>query len=81
MKQSVLSRTISLKGGTVSCNVEFLALEPPVLASALAQFFSVSGFNQSGMVLIFRRWAAPVSYESEKCTSSGIRTSSAGCSD
>ncbi|GJY70876.1 hypothetical protein Tco_0474579 [Tanacetum coccineum] len=36
------------------------------------------GFNQSGLVLIFGRWAAPVSSYSERCISSLIRLSSTG---
>ncbi|GJR56105.1 hypothetical protein Tco_1406626 [Tanacetum coccineum] len=36
---------------------------------------SGTGFNQSGLVLIFKRWATSVSSESERCTSSGIRSS------
>ncbi|GJU59449.1 hypothetical protein Tco_1237215 [Tanacetum coccineum] len=41
---------------------------------------SGNGFNQSGRVLIFGRWATPVSSESERYTSSGIGMSSTGCS-
>ncbi|GKG12476.1 hypothetical protein Tco_0346713 [Tanacetum coccineum] len=37
-----------------------------------------NGFNQSGRVLIIRRWAAPVSFEYERCTLSGIGMSSIG---
>nr|GEX13665.1 hypothetical protein [Tanacetum cinerariifolium] len=36
------------------------------------------GFNQSSFVLTFRRWATPVSSESEICASSGIRMSLTG---
>nr|GEX63979.1 putative ribonuclease H-like domain-containing protein [Tanacetum cinerariifolium] len=39
------------------------------------------GFNQSSRVLILRRWVAPISSESERCTSYGIGTSSTGCFD
>ncbi|GJV05159.1 hypothetical protein Tco_1338728 [Tanacetum coccineum] len=39
------------------------------------------GFNQFGLVLIFRRWAAPVSSDYERCISSGIRSSVTGCKD
>nr|GEU33472.1 hypothetical protein [Tanacetum cinerariifolium] len=39
------------------------------------------GFNQSSRVLIFRTWVAPISSESERCTSYGIGTSSTGCFD
>ncbi|GJS25188.1 hypothetical protein Tco_0453820 [Tanacetum coccineum] len=42
---------------------------------------SGNGFNQPSRVLIFRWWAAPVSSESKRCTSSGIRTSSTCCFD
>ncbi|GKD99930.1 hypothetical protein Tco_1387914 [Tanacetum coccineum] len=42
---------------------------------------SGTGFNQSGLVLIFGRWATPVSSDYERCTSSGIRTSSIGCTN
>nr|GFA55331.1 hypothetical protein [Tanacetum cinerariifolium] len=34
--------------------------------------------NQSRQVLIFERWASPVSYNSERCISSCIRLSSTG---
>ncbi|GKG18795.1 hypothetical protein Tco_0373093, partial [Tanacetum coccineum] len=40
-----------------------------------------TGFNQSGLVLIFRRWAALISFDFERCISSGIGLSSTGCSD
>ncbi|GJT08864.1 hypothetical protein Tco_0843326, partial [Tanacetum coccineum] len=43
--------------------------------------YSGKGFNQSGRVLIFGRWAAPVSSDFERCMSSGIGTPSTGCSD
>nr|GEY98423.1 hypothetical protein [Tanacetum cinerariifolium] len=42
---------------------------------------SSNGINQSSRVLIFGRWATPISSESERCTSSGIGTSSIGYSD
>ncbi|GJX98134.1 hypothetical protein Tco_0355153 [Tanacetum coccineum] len=44
-------------------------------------YSSGNSFNQSGLVLIFGRWATPVSSEFERCTSSGIGTSLTGCSD
>nr|GEU81011.1 hypothetical protein [Tanacetum cinerariifolium] len=42
---------------------------------------SGKGFNQSGLVLIFRRWATPVSSDYKRCISSGIRSSLTGCLD
>ncbi|GKG48767.1 hypothetical protein Tco_0512914, partial [Tanacetum coccineum] len=42
---------------------------------------SGTGFNQSGLVLIFRRWAALISFDFERCISSTIRLSSTGYSD
>ncbi|GJZ42562.1 hypothetical protein Tco_0589817 [Tanacetum coccineum] len=39
------------------------------------------GFNHYGLVLIFGRWAAPVSSDSERCISFGIGSSLTGCSD
>ncbi|GKF43903.1 hypothetical protein Tco_0130455, partial [Tanacetum coccineum] len=38
-------------------------------------------FNQSGLVLIFGRWASPVSSNSKRCISYGIGLSSTGCTD
>nr|GFB75967.1 hypothetical protein [Tanacetum cinerariifolium] len=52
-----------------------------VLASALAQLFLGSGFNHSDLSLTLGRWAVPVSFESEKCTSLGVGTSSIGYSN
>nr|GEW58756.1 hypothetical protein [Tanacetum cinerariifolium] len=42
---------------------------------------SGKGVNQSGLVLIFGRWAAPVSFDSERCISTSIGSSLTGCSD
>ncbi|GKD23986.1 hypothetical protein Tco_1225689, partial [Tanacetum coccineum] len=42
---------------------------------------SGTGFNQSGLVLIFGRWAASVSSDYERCISFRIRLSSMSCSD
>ncbi|GKD20061.1 hypothetical protein Tco_1221764 [Tanacetum coccineum] len=42
---------------------------------------SGKGVNQFGLVLIFGRWATPVSSDSERCISSGIGSSLTGCSD
>ncbi|GJS44468.1 hypothetical protein Tco_0569511 [Tanacetum coccineum] len=39
------------------------------------------GFNHYGLVLIFGRWATPVSFDSERCISSGIGSSLTDCSD
>nr|GEV69686.1 hypothetical protein [Tanacetum cinerariifolium] len=49
--------------------------------SSLGVSSSGKGFNQSGLVLIFRRWAAPVSSDFERCISSGIGLSLTGYLD
>ncbi|GKE71467.1 hypothetical protein Tco_1529539 [Tanacetum coccineum] len=41
---------------------------------------SGEGFNKSGLVLIFGRWAALVSSDSKRCISSCIGSSLTGCS-
>ncbi|GJR20493.1 hypothetical protein Tco_0969020 [Tanacetum coccineum] len=42
---------------------------------------SVKGVNQSGLALVFKRWATLVSSDYERCVSSGIGSSLTGCSD
>ncbi|GJZ88011.1 hypothetical protein Tco_0659793 [Tanacetum coccineum] len=81
-------------GGTSSFEIEWH--QPKSSSSVLGKSFegmtqsglSVSrasssgkGINLSGRVLIFERWAAPVSSDSERCISFGIGMSSKGCSD
>nr|GFA74576.1 hypothetical protein [Tanacetum cinerariifolium] len=66
-------------------NLFAIPLDEEGYISSFPNVFGVSssgkGFNLSGLVSIFGRWATPVSFSSETRISSGIGSSLTGCLD